>query len=216
MNETTGSGLFITFEGGDGTGKSTHANRIVEHLHALGHEVLHTHEPGGTDVGQQIRNIVLHHDGDIDPRAEALLFAADRAHHIATVVRPALQAGKIVIQDRYIDSSVAYQGSGRDLGADEVRELSLWGTRGLLPDLVVLLDLDPEIAQQRMRSVRDGLDRLEREASDYHRRVREQFLQQAGADAERYTVVDANRPHEQVANEIRARIDELLAAREQR
>lgn len=215
MSATTSTGLFITFEGGDGTGKSTHANRVVEYLRELGHEVLHTREPGGTDVGQQIRNIVLHYDGDIDPRAEALLFAADRAHHIATVVRPALAAGKTVIQDRYIDSSVAYQGSGRDLGADEVRELSLWGTRGLLPDLVVLLDLDPDIAQQRMRTVRDGLDRLEREASDYHRRVREQFLRQAGADPERYAVVDANRPHEQVADEIRAHIDKLLAARAQ-
>ena len=125
MSATTSTGLFITFEGGDGTGKSTHAIRVVEYLRELGHEVLHTREPGGTDVGQQIRNIVLHYDGDIDPRAEALLFAADRAHHIATVVRPALAAGKTVIQDRYIDSSVAYQGSGRDLGADEVRELSL-------------------------------------------------------------------------------------------
>lgn len=215
MSASTSTGLFITFEGGDGTGKSTHAIRVVEYLRELGHEVLHTREPGGTDVGQQIRNIVLHYDGDIDPRAEALLFAADRAHHIATVVRPALTAGKTVIQDRYIDSSVAYQGSGRDLGADEVRELSLWGTRGLLPDLVVLLDLDPDIAQQRMRTVRDGLDRLEREASDYHRRVREQFLRQAEADPERYAVVDANRPHEQVADEIRAHIDKLLAARAQ-
>lgn len=210
------SGLFIAFEGGDGTGKSTHLTRVADHLERLGHVVVRTREPGGTEVGKRIRELVLHYDGDIEPRAEAMLFAADRAHHVATVVRPALKRGEIVVQDRYIDSSVAYQGSGRDLGANEVRELSLWATRGLLPDLVVLLDLDPEAARARMHADRDSLDRLEREAFDYHRRVREQFLALAATDPERYLVVDVNREKDAVAADIRARIDELLAGRSER
>lgn len=207
------TGLFITLEGGDGVGKSTHAARLAEHLAERGERVVRTREPGGTDIGAEIRRLVLHHRGHVDPRAEALLFAADRAHHIATVVRPALERGDIVLQDRYIDSSVAYQGSGRELGGDEIRELSLWGTRGLLPDLVLLLDVDPATARERIAADRGEFDRLESEAQRFHDLVREAFLAQAAADPDRYLVLDATRSHDEVAAEIRARVDELLAAR---
>ena len=134
------TGLFVTLEGGDGAGKTTQARLLEEWLGSRGETVRRTREPGGTEVGVQIREIVLHHRGEIDPRAEALLYAADRAQHIGTFVRPALERGEVVVQDRYIDSSVAYQGAGRVLDAAEVRSLSEWATRDLRPDLTVLLD----------------------------------------------------------------------------
>jgi len=207
------TGLFIVLEGGDGVGKSTHAARLAEHLAARGETVLRTREPGGTELGLEIRGIVLHHRGHVDPRAEALLYAADRAHHIATVVRPAVERGEIVLQDRYIDSSVAYQGTGRELGADEIRELSLWATRGLVPDLVLVLDVDPGTARERMTAERGALDRLEAEARDFHDRVRGAFLEAAAAHPDRYLVVDASREPDAVAAELRDRVDELLASR---
>ena len=207
------TGLFIVLEGGDGVGKSTHAARLAEHLAARGETVLRTREPGGTELGLEIRGIVLHHRGHVDPRAEALLYAADRAHHIATVVRPAVERGEIVLQDRYIDSSVAYQGTGRELGADEIRELSLWATRGLVPDLVLVLDVDPGTARERMTVERGALDRLEAEARDFHDRVRGAFLEAAAAHPDRYLVVDASREPDVVAAELRDRVDELLASR---
>lgn len=206
-------GLFITLEGGDGAGKSTHAAKLEALLAEHGREVVRTREPGGTELGMQLRQILLHHPGDLHPRAEALIFAADRAHHIASVVRPALEAGKVVLQDRYIDSSVAYQGSGRDLGPDEIRSLSEWATEGLQPDLTILLDLDPEIARSRMQNEREGLDRLESLELDFHRRVREQFLAQAAVAPERYLVVDVSQPLETVAARIRSRVTELLQER---
>ena len=207
------TGLFIVLEGGDGVGKSTHAARLAAHLESLGETVVRTREPGGTELGVEIRGIVLHHRGHVDPRAEALLYAADRAHHIATVVRPALERGEVVLQDRYLFSSVAYQGSGRELGGDEIRELSLWAARGLLPDFVLLLDVDPGTARERMTAERGELDRLESEARDFHDRVRAAILAQAAADPERCLVVDATRPQAEVAAEIRARVDALLAER---
>lgn len=207
------TGLFIVLEGGDGVGKSTHAARLAEHLVARGETVVRTREPGGTELGLEIRGIVLHHRGHVDPRAEALLYAADRAHHIATVVRPAVDRGEVVLQDRYIDSSVAYQGSGRDLGADEIRQLSMWATRGLEPDLVLVLDVDPGTARARMTAERGELDRLEAEARDFHDRVRSAFLDAAAAHPERYLVVDASRGPDVVAAELRARVDELLERR---
>lgn len=203
-------GVFITLEGGDGAGKSTHAAKLEALFAEYGREVVRTREPGGTELGMQLRQILLHHPGDLHPRAEALIFAADRAHHIASVVRPALEAGKVVLQDRYIDSSVAYQGSGRDLGPDEIRSLSEWATEGLQPDLTILLDLDPEIARSRMQHEREGLDRLESLELNFHRRVREQFLAQAAAAPERYLVVDVSQPLETVAERIRSRVIELL------
>lgn len=203
-------GLFVTLEGGDGSGKTTQAELLREWLDGLGREVVRTREPGGTEVGLEVREIVLHHRGDIAPRAEALLYAADRAHHVATLVRPALDRGAVVLQDRYIDSSVAYQGAGRVLDAGEVRRLSEWATEGLVPDLTVLLDLDAETARTRLDTSRTRYDRLEAEASEFHTRVREAYLALAAAEPERFLVVDAARPPGEISAEIRARIEPLL------
>jgi dTMP kinase len=204
------SGLFITFEGGDGSGKSTQARLLDEWLVGTGHSVVRTREPGGTDVGLEIRNLVLHHRGHIDPRAEALLYAADRAHHVATLVRPALERGDVVIQDRYLDSSIAYQGAGRVLDAEEIRQLSLWASHGLLPALTVLLDLDESVARARLNADDKVFDRLESEKHEFHARVRQGFLRLAEAEPERFLVLDATRPIEELAADIRARVASLL------
>jgi dTMP kinase len=208
MNEHPG--VWITFEGGDGSGKSTQASLLAKWLTSKGRTVLQTREPGGSDVGNKIRDIVLHHRGDIAPRSEALLYAADRAHHIATVVRPALERGEIVLQDRYLDSSVAYQGAGRVLAPDEVRELSLWATEGALPRLTILLDLDPQAARARLDSDDKPFDRLEAEKLEFHERVRSAFLDLADADPERFFVLDATAPVADLAEQIRERVAKLL------
>jgi dTMP kinase len=205
--ERDGRGLFITIEGGDGTGKSTQAKLIEEWLAGRGRTVVRTREPGGTEVGVEIREIVLHHRGDIAARAEALLYAADRAHHIETFVRPALERGEVVLQDRYLDSSVAYQGAGRVLDPVEIRNLSLWAAQGLLPDLTILLDLDETTARARLDSSRTRYDRLEAEKSDFHARVRAAYLGLAEAEPERFLVVDASRPVDEIAADIRARLE---------
>lgn len=205
-----GSGLFITLEGGDGVGKSTQASILHEWLTEHGRRVLRTREPGGTPAGVEIREIVLHHRGDIAPRAEALLYAADRAHHIATVVRPALRRGEIVIQDRYLDSSIAYQGSGRILDPDEIRRISLWAAEGLLPDLTVLLDLDEREARRRLDGSRTRYDRLEAEAAEFHARVRRAYLALADEEPGRFLVVDASREPGEIAASIRERVEGLL------
>jgi dTMP kinase len=204
------SGLFITLEGGDGSGKSTQAELLSGWLHERGRTVLRTREPGGTDVGHEVREIVLHHRGDITPRAEALLYAADRAHHIASTVRPALARGEVVIQDRYLDSSVAYQGVGRVLDPVEIRQLSLWAAEGLLPDLTILLDLDETVARTRLDSARTRYDRLEAEKAEFHARVRAAYLDLAEAEPERFLVLDASQPVADIAALIRARVDPLL------
>jgi dTMP kinase len=203
-------GVWITLEGGDGSGKTTQAVLLEEWLRSQGREVLRTREPGGSEVGDLIRDIVLHHRGDIAPRAEALLYAADRAHHVATVVRPALGRGEVVIQDRYLDSSVAYQGAGRVLDADEVRGLSLWAAEGALPDLTVLLDLDPAVARRRLDSADKPFDRLEAEREEFHQRVREAYLGLAAAEPERFLVVDAAQDPATIAEAVRARVATLL------
>jgi dTMP kinase len=203
-------GLFVTLEGGDGAGKTTQARLLEDWLGARGRTVVRTREPGGTDVGVLVRDIVLHHRGDIAPRAEALLYAADRAHHVASVVRPALERGDVVVQDRYLDSSVAYQGAGRVLDADEIRDLSLWASGGLLPDLTVLLDLDPAAARTRLDADDKPFDRLESERADFHQRVRDAFLALAAAEPERFLVLDAARPADEIAADIRARLAPLL------
>ncbi|MBY6061648.1 dTMP kinase [Microbacterium esteraromaticum] len=204
------AGVWVTFEGGDGSGKSTQAALLGSWLEAQGRTVLRTREPGGSEVGVLIRDIVLHHRGDIAPRAEALLYAADRAHHVATVVRPALQRGDVVVQDRYLDSSVAYQGAGRVLDAGEVRELSLWATEGALPDLTVLLDIDPSLARKRLDADDKPFDRLEAEKEEFHTRVREAFLVLAAAEPQRFLVVDATADPEDIAVVVRARLARLL------
>lgn len=200
-------GVFVSFEGGDGVGKSTQVALLGRHLVSLGREVVVTREPGGTPLGVELRRAVLHGD-DLDPRTEALLYAADRAHHVASLVRPALARGAVVLTDRYLDSSVAYQGSGRGLGADEVERLSLWAVQGLLPHVSVLLDLDPAVGLARLTG---DPDRLESAGDDFHRRTRAAFLARAQADPTRWLVVDAAQPADVVADLVRARLAPLLA-----
>lgn len=198
------SGLFVAFEGGDGAGKSTQSGLLAAWLREQGVEVVQTREPGGTELGRALRELVLHGpDGSVSPRAEALIFAADRAHHVATVVRPALERGAVVLSDRYLDSSVAYQGAARQLGHDEVRALSLWAVMGLLPDLTVLLDVPA--AEGRVRRG-DVHDRLEREADTFHDRVRQGFLDLAQAEPDRYLVLDGTLPPAELATAVRERV----------
>lgn len=199
--------VFIAFEGGDGAGKSTQVAALAEWLRARGREVVLTREPGGTELGARIRELVLH-GGDVAPRAEALLFAADRAHHVATHIRPALARGAVVLTDRYVDSSVAYQGAGRDLEAEEIARLSAWATDGLVPDLTVLLDVTPETGRAR-RSGRVE-DRMETEAEAFHARVRAGFLALAKARPDRYLVLDAGESPEAIARAVTERIQILL------
>jgi dTMP kinase len=203
--------LFISFEGIDGVGKSTQADALEEFVRSKSFDVVRSLEPGGTELGQEIRHLLLHRKGDVAPRAEALLYAADRAHHVATKIRPALEAGKVVIQDRYLDSSVAYQGAGRDLDAKEIRDLSLWATNGLLPKLTVLLDLDPAEARARRDQTGNEPDRLEREKIEFFSAVRQCYLDLAAAEPERFLVVDAMASREEIQERIRARVAELLA-----
>lgn len=204
------AGLFITFEGGDGSGKSTQSALLASWLEDLGHTVVLSREPGGTELGEEIRNLVLHRRGHIAPRAEALLYAADRAHHIATKIRPALEHGQIVLQDRYLDSSVAYQGAGRVLDPGEIRELSLWATENLLPDLTILLDLDESVGRDRLKE-RTKYDRLEDEEADFHARVRSAYLRLAAAEPQRFLVLQATDSVESISAQIRARVSTLLA-----
>lgn len=198
-----GPGLFVTFEGGDGAGKTTQASLLEQWVRSDGRDVVRTREPGGTEVGVRIRDIVLHHRGHINARAEALLYAADRAHHVETVVQPAIARGEVVIQDRYLDSSVAYQGAGRVLDADDVRALSLWATDGLLPDLTVLLDLDPTAARARLDADDKPFDRLEAEKNEFHARVRDGFLALARREPERFLVLDATEAPDVLAARVR-------------
>ena len=204
------TGVFITFEGGDGAGKTTQIDKLRGWLERQGHTVVVTREPGGTDIGVELRNIVLHHRGFLAPRAEALLYAADRAHHIHTVVRPALERGEVVVQDRYFDSSVAYQGAGRVLSEDEVRDLSLWATESLRPQLTVVLDIPSDIARQRRDSDNRVFDRLEAEADDFHERVRQAYHRLADAEPDRFLMIDGQRPIDDIHAEVVSRVSALL------
>jgi dTMP kinase len=207
-------GMLIAFEGGEGSGKSTQAARLAEWLTERGVAVTTTHEPGATDFGVRIRQILLDSpDGSLTPRAEALLFAADRAHHVDTVIRPALDRGDVVITDRYVDSSLAYQGAGRALAVEDIRRLSRWATGGLRPDLTVLLDIDPEVGLERARAAGRGQDRVERESPEFHQRVREGFRALADAAPDQYLVIDAAGHPETVATLIRIAASKRLTAR---
>ncbi|MFH8805021.1 dTMP kinase [Streptomyces sp. NPDC017936] len=202
------NGFFIALEGGDGAGKSTQAEALAEWIRAKGHEVVLTREPGATPVGKRLRSILLDvSSAGLSHRAEALLYAADRAEHVDTVVRPALERGAVVITDRYIDSSVAYQGAGRDLSPTEIARISRWATNGLVPQLTVLLDVSPETARERFT---EAPDRLESEPAEFHARVRSGFLTLASADPGRYLVVDAGQEPEAVTAVVRARLDRML------
>ncbi|MER6135367.1 dTMP kinase [Streptomyces sp. NPDC001815] len=204
----TTSGFFIALEGGDGAGKSTQAEALAEWIRAKGHEVVVTREPGATPVGKRLRSILLDvSSAGLSHRAEALLYAADRAEHVDTVVRPALERGAVVVSDRYIDSSVAYQGAGRDLSPTEVSRINRWATHGLVPHLTVLLDVAPETARERFT---EAPDRLESEPAEFHARVRSGFLTLAAADPGRYLVVDAGQEPEAVTTVIRHRLDVVL------
>lgn len=205
------TGRFITLEGGDGAGKTTQAELLSAWLGAHGRTVVRTREPGGTDLGVQIRQMVLHERGHVAPRAEALLYAADRAQHVETVVRPAIARGEVVLQDRYIDSSVAYQGVARGLGAEQVRSVSEWAADGLAPDLTILLDLDVTVGRARVAAARgDTFDRLESEAAAFHEFVRQAFLEMAEAEPARFLVVDASNPTDAVQDAVRRAVAPLV------
>lgn len=203
-------GIFISFEGVDGVGKTTQVNRLRDELEAMGREVVVTREPGGTALGTAIRRLLLHGvpaesaDGeacvDIAPRTEALLFAADRAQHVAEVIRPALERGAVVITDRYCDSSLAYQAGGRELTAAEIRSLSMWATDGLLPVRTYLLDMDPALSHTRLDH---DEDRMEATGSAFQRRTRQAFLDLAAREPNRFRVIDASGTVEEVWQAIR-------------
>jgi dTMP kinase len=202
------SGLFLAFEGGEGAGKTTQARLIAIWLREQGFDVVTTHEPGATKIGMRLRALLLDtaHTG-MSPHAEALMYAADRAEHVCSVIEPALSRGAIVVTDRYIDSSLAYQGTGRGLRPPEIARLNSWATGGRIPDLTILLDMPPEAGLgRRARSA----DRLEAEPLDFHRRVRAGFLALARAEPSRYLVLDATRPPQEISQEIKDRVREIL------
>ncbi|MFM7623649.1 MAG: dTMP kinase [Actinomycetota bacterium] len=207
ITSPTTTGTFIAFEGGEGSGKSTQAKLLKGWLEEEGKKVTLTREPGGSSLGNDLRKILLANEtGAISPRAEALLYAADRAHHVYSVIKPALDRGDVVITDRYFDSSIAYQGAGRTLATNEVARISRWATESLYPTLTIILDQPAEIGLNRKKDA----DRLESESVDFHNRVRHEYLQLATFDPERYLVVDARRPIEEIHLEIVTRVKELL------
>ena len=195
-------GTFIAFEGGDGAGKSTQVRRLATALEEAGRTVVLTRQPGGTALGATLRDLVLHGE-EMSPRAEALLFAADKAQHVQELILPSLAEGSVVITDRYVDSSIAYQGAGRDLGADEVARLQDWAVGGLAPHLTVIVDIDPGEGRRRRGSEHD---RMESEAEAFHTAVREHFLAMAREAPERYLVVDGTDAPEQIARLVWQRV----------
>lgn len=205
-----GPGVFIAFEGGEGAGKSTQVARLEAWLVEQGRAVRTTREPGATGLGATVRSVVLDPaNTGLSARAEALLYAADRAQHVHEVVRPALEAGQVVVTDRYVDSSLAYQGAGRAFDPADIGAISRWATEGLLPDLTVLLDLPPEVGLARARG-RAAADRLEAEPVAFHHRVRDTFRGLAAAEPHRYLVLDATGSPGALAAAVRERVAVLL------
>jgi len=204
--------VFVAFEGGEGSGKSTQIEFLAAALREEGRTVTVTHEPGATRVGAQIRHLLLHGEDPLTPRAEALLFAADRALHVDTVIRPALEAGEVVLTDRFVDSSLAYQGAGRELSAEDVHRVSRWATGGLRPDLTVLLDIPAAQGLDRARG-RGAADKLEGESLAFHDRVRESFRHLAESAPRRYLVVDARSPAEEIAALVLGAVDGMFTPR---
>ncbi len=205
MHTTTG--VFVCFEGGEGAGKSTQSRALAATLEAAGYDVLLTFEPGDTAVGKEVRRIVLDPaTGALSDRTEVLLYAADKAEHVDTVVQPALDRGEVVITDRYVDSTLAYQGAGRTLAADEVERVARWATHDLRPHLTIVLDLDPEHGFGRFAE----RDRIEGESPEFHGRVRTAFLDMAATDPDHYLVLDARRPTDEIAAAVWQRVEPLL------
>jgi len=204
----THRGLLIAFEGGEGSGKTTQARLLAIWLREQGYDVVATHEPGATKVGMRLRALLLDtaHAG-LSPRAETLMYAADRAEHVDRVIAPALKRGVVVVTDRFADSSIAYQGRGRNQPVADVAALNQWATGGLRPDLTILLDLSPQAGLGRRAP---SADRLEAEPTDFHQRVRDGFLAQAREEPGKYLVLDATRPQDQLSREIRDRIRGML------
>ena len=201
-------GVFIAIEGGEGIGKSTQSKLLKAWLEQEGETVVLSREPGGSDLGIEIRKILLSHStGEISPRAEALLYAADRAHHVYSVIRPALAQGDVVISDRYFDSSIAYQGAGRVLEPGEVARISRWAAESLFPTLTIIIDLPPQVGLARLKSK----DRLESQPIDFHERVRQEFLQLAALDPERYVIIDGNQSIEDTHTAIISKVSEIPA-----
>ena len=206
ITDQSHTGVFIAFEGGEGSGKSTQTVLLKEYLESIGEQVLTTREPGGTELGKSLRTILLDPaTGAISPRSEALLYAADRAHHVYLTIRPALEAGQVVITDRYLDSSIAYQGAGRVLQPSEVARISRWATESLTPTLTIILDIPAEKGLARL----DGADRIEQESLAFHERVRREFLNLANVDPERYFVVDATQGELEISRQINERVSHI-------
>ena len=207
MGLYTSVGVFVCFEGGDGSGKSTQSRVLAEWLEAEGYVVRLTFEPGDTEVGRILRDIVLSPStGELSDRTESLLYAADKAEHIRQVVQPALDRGEVVITDRYVDSMLAYQGVGRPLELAEVEHVARWATHDLRPHLTVVLDLEASHGLGRF----EQRDRIEGESVEFHERVRKAFVEMASADPDHYLVMDARRPVDDIATEVRRRVQPLL------
>ncbi len=202
--------MFITIEGPEGSGKTTATNTAVKKLEEMGYEVVRTREPGGTPIAEQIRNVILDKENTkMDPRTEALLYAASRRQHLVEKVWPAVKEGKIVICDRYLDSSLAYQGGARNLGIDEVLNVNLFATEGTWPDLTLLFDIEPELGLARISSnASREVNRLDLEKLEFHKKVRETFLLLAKRYPERYVIIDASKSQEEVA---KATLDVILS-----
>ena len=201
------AGVFIALEGGEGGGKSTQSGLLVAWLTELGHTVLPTREPGGTAVGAELRRILLDPaTGHLSPRTEALVYAADKAEHVDALVLPALERGEVVVTDRYVDSTLAYQGAGRAIDVAELEPVARWATADLRPHLTVVLDLDPVVGLARAGEP----DRIEAEPLAFHQRVRQHFLELAAADPEHYLVVDADQASDVVHAAVRAAVEPWL------
>jgi dTMP kinase len=203
----TETGVFLALEGGEGAGKSTQASMLVSWLSGRGIPVVLTREPGGTDVGQVLRSVLLDtQTGDLSPRTEALIYAADKAEHVDRVVLPALADGAVVLTDRYVDSTLAYQGAGRALDIGELEQVARWATRNLRPHITIVLDVDPVVGLSRF----EGADRIEAEPLEFHQRVRSHFLDLAAADPEHYVVLDASLEPDVLHQRICSAVEPLL------